>query len=544
MRRRQTPDHAREVTADPAAPVTSDDGHPPSATESQERSFGANAALSAIAWAVPTLAALIAIPITVRGLGAEQYGLLALTAAVTGYLGLMEMGLGSAILRYLSYYRALDQGRPMRGIIWFALRWFCAAGIIGGTFLWVAAPWLSSSVLKVPPDLQQTSITVIRLSAVNFLLALLVSVGTAIPQSFLRYDIASAMSGSIGLLSAVGPAVIVSLGYELVAVVSFSLAVNAGAVLLYGWVGLRLIRLVPPTEGPRWKEIRRKTLSFAGMTALHQIGYTIATQTNRLVVGIASGVAAAAYYQVPATLASRVNDLLTRVGQVIFPTASGLFAKDDVESVRNLYFRTSRLFCVLNFSVGMALAVLGYPLLQYWVAPEYALQGSLALAFFALSQSLHAATMSASYVNMSAAHPGINVAFSNGANAVNLALIYPLTVRYGISGAALAGLIAAANVPFFLHYSHRRVLHVSSWLVYRRCYQPTVLGAALTGSLGYLVLRPVCTSLATTLAAWCLLVSASIGISGLFGAIKTEDVRTARRLMASFWRQLSASFGR
>jgi O-antigen/teichoic acid export membrane protein len=503
------------------------------AMTSPERSFGANAVFSAFGWAVPAMAALVAIPITVRGLGADQYGLLALTAALTGYLGLMEMGLGSALMRYLSFYRALDQGRPMLGILLFGVRWFLAAGLIGGTFLWFAAPWLSASVLKVPPDLQATSVTVFRLTGVNFALALLVSVGTAIPQSFLRYDIASAMSGSLGTLSAVGPAIVVTLGYGLVPVVWFSVILNIAALALYAFVGYRLMRRVRLSEGPPWKEIRRRTLSFAGLTAVNQIGNTVTIQTNRLVVGIASGVAAAAYYQVPYMLASRMNDMMSNVAKVLFPTASGLLAKQDMEAVQNLYIRSSRLFFVLNFSVTMGLCILSYPLLNYWVSSAYAVEGSLALTIFSISNSLHATTMAASYINLSAARPGINVVFANVANAINLIVVYPLTVHLGINGAALAGLIAALNVPFFLHYGNRRVLHLSSWLVWRRCYQPTVLGTGLTSVAAYFLLRPLCRSLATTLVIWCTFVLAAIVVSGLFGGVSREDLGTARRLLGA-----------
>ena len=75
-----------------------------------------------------------------------------------------------------------------------------------------------------------------------------------------------------------------------------------------------------------------------------------------LVVGIAGGTAAAAYYQVPSVLSSSVNDMLSRVAQVLFPTGSQLFARNDHEAVRGLYYRTSRLFFLINATVPWACA--------------------------------------------------------------------------------------------------------------------------------------------------------------------------------------------
>jgi O-antigen/teichoic acid export membrane protein len=503
-----------------------------------ERSFSVNAVFTVIAWAIPAVAAFIAVPITVRGLGDMQYGLLALTGALTGYLGLLEMGLGSAIMRYLSFYRARNEGRPMLGIVWFAVRWFFGAGIVGGVFLWFAAPWLCSSVLDVPPDLLSTGVMVMRITAINFPVALLVSIGVAIPQSFLRYDISTVIAGTWGTVSAVGPAVIVSLGYGLVAVVLFSLITNVMALTIYATIGFRLFREVDRQAGPQWKEVRRKTLSFAGITALNKIGYTLAQQTNTIVVGIAAGVAATAYYQVPSVLASRVNEMLSRVAQVLFPTASSMFARSDVEGVKYLYVRTSRLFFLINFSVAVGLCVFSYPLLQYWVSDSYAEQGALALTLFAFSQSMHASTMAASYVNLSAARPGVNLVFSTMSSALNLIAIYPLTVRWGVSGAAAAGLVGAANVPYFLHYGHKHVLQLSSWMVWRRCYQPTVIGAGLAGLASYFLLAPLCNGIVVTLLLWGSCVLLALVVSGLLGAVAAEDIQTMRRLLSAAWLKL------
>jgi O-antigen/teichoic acid export membrane protein len=287
-----------------------------------------------------------------------------------------------------------------------------------------------------------------------------------------------------------------------------------------------------------WKEIRKKTLSFAGMSALNSAGSTVSDQTNRLVVGLASGVTSVAYYQVPYTLASRVSDLLTAVAQVLFPTASAMFARDDIEGVQRLYLRSSRLFFLVNFAGSVGLCVFAHPLLQHWVSDKYAREGAIALALFAIAQTLHSASMAASYVNLSAARPGINLVFSTMGSIIWLAAMYPLTVHYGVSGAAAAMLLSAANVPYFLYYSHTRVLTLSSRVVWRRCYQPTVIGSTLSGVAGYFFLRPLCDGLLLTVAMWFVFVVVASVVSGALGAVSREDLQTATRITGSAWNKI------
>jgi O-antigen/teichoic acid export membrane protein len=307
--------------------------------------------------------------------------------------------------------------------------------------------------------------------------------------------------------------------------------VNALAAVAYLLIGVRLFRPIDKTAGPSWISIRREILRFAGVAALSQVHSVIAQQATRIIVGAASGVAAAAYYQVPAMLASRVNSGLQRAAYVIFPTASGMYARNDSEGVDNLYLRTSRLFFVVNASVTMAMCAFAYPLLAYWVSVEYAREGALALAVFSLASAVNASTMAASYVNLSAVRPGVNLAFSFSSSCITLLAAYPLTVHWGVTGASLAGLFGSANVPVFFWYVHRSILHLPSRRVWRECYRPSLLANVPLGAAFYLVLAPRVVSLATTLAAFAFACALGMVTSGVFGAVKRDDLRAIRALL-------------
>jgi len=218
---------------------------------------------------------------------------------------------------------------------------------------------------------------------------------------------------------------------------------------------------------------------------------------------------------------------------VLFPTASRLFARNDQEAIRALYYRTSRLFFLVNGTVTVGMCVFAYPLIRYWVSPEFAEKGSLALVLFAATQLLNAATMSASYFNLSAGRPWTNFAFSLANSVVNLGLVYPLTVAYGVPGAAAAGLLGAATVPFFLAFTHRRILSVKSLSVLRRCYLPTIIGSAVAGVPAYFLLVPLAKTLLSSLALWALTVVIGVLVSGVLGAVSRQDLATARRLASS-----------
>jgi O-antigen/teichoic acid export membrane protein len=380
---------------------------------------------------------------------------------------------------------------------------------------------------------------VIRVSAFNLILGLMLSVGTAIPISFLRYDIAAGMTGVFSTAGWVGPAVVVVLGWGVIGIAVFYAVSNALALLLYWYFGRRLFRPVRRDAGPAWHEIRRTVLSFAGLVAINRVGTTIAIQTNRLMVGVTGGMAAAAYYQVPNVMASKVTELLTRISQVLFPTGAALIARNDYDGLRTLYVRSSRLLFLLNGSAAMALAVYAHPLLRYWVSPLYAEKGSVALVIFMMTQSINAASLAVGFLSWSAAKAGTNLLFSLLNSGINLAAIYPLASRFGVAGAATAGLLGALVVPFFIHHVDSRILFVSTWSVFRRCYLPTIAGGGAVAVLSSFVLLRFAVSLPITLGLLCLTAVLSIIVSGVFGAISRPDLRSLSRLVSSMRKRLS-----
>jgi O-antigen/teichoic acid export membrane protein len=504
----------------------------------KEASFGENAIFNVLGWLAPGIAAFVCAPITVRGLGPDLYGLLVLVGAMTGYLDLLDMGLGGALIRYISFYRALEQGRPMVAIVRVAVFWFGAAGVAAAAILFIAAPWLATDLLHVSPELLPTAETAIRISAVDVVVALMLSVGTAIPLGFLRYDIAAAMTAVFGTASWVGPAIIVKLGFGVIAVVSFYLASNIIALLLYAYYGRVLFRSVHRDSGPRWREIRREVLSFAGLLAANRIGSTVASQTNRLMVGITDGTAAAGYYQVPSVLATKMYELLSKIAQVLFPTGAALIAREQHDELRTLYMRSSRLLFVLDASMAAPIAVFAYPLLQYWVSPLYAEKGSLALSVFATTQAINGAALAVGFLSWAAGRAGVNLLFATVSSAISLATIYPLATHFGVVGGAAAGLCGALTTPFFIHWVDRRILKLSSWMVFRRCYLPSILGTAGAALVSHFLLVPLAHGLFTTFALLALGALLSLCLSGLAGAITRDDLRTLAGLLGSLWHRL------
>ena len=61
-----------------------------------------NTALNLGSRVLPAIVGVVAIPIIIRGLGLEQYGILSLALIIVTYFSLFDSGLGSAITKFVA----------------------------------------------------------------------------------------------------------------------------------------------------------------------------------------------------------------------------------------------------------------------------------------------------------------------------------------------------------------------------------------------------------------------------------------------------------
>ena len=317
---------------------------------------------------------------------------------------------------------------------------------------------------------------VIRLSAVNLVLALLVSVGTAVadelpPLRHLRRHVRD-----VRYPRRVGAAAIVLLGFGIVAITCSHGLARRGPLAV---PALRAAADAhcPARCGPEWRAIRREVLSFAGSSdephRSHGGGPDEPTShRHRRWYGRRRVLPSAE------RAVAQVTGLLTKVAQVLIPTGSALIARGDLDGLQAL---TTAASAALPRQRHRRLHDRGLrvPFLEYWVSPTLRRAWLCGTGDLRGRPALNSASLAVGFLSWSAAKAGVNLVFALLNSAVSLVAIYPLASRYGVAGAAMAGLLGALVAPFL--HSPRRPSHpeVSSWSVFRRCHLPTLVGAGL-----------------------------------------------------------------
>jgi hypothetical protein len=130
------------------------------------RGFGRDLAWSFAGQCTPILAALFTIPILIRTLGTDRFGMLALAWTLVGYFNLFDLGMARALAQVVAEKRGQNDARAIPPLVWTTLLCTLGLGGIAALLLNLAAPWLVYRALKMPEDLRLESLQSLRLLSV------------------------------------------------------------------------------------------------------------------------------------------------------------------------------------------------------------------------------------------------------------------------------------------------------------------------------------------------------------------------------------------
>ena len=155
--------------------------------------FALNIVMNWVSMAVGMVVPFFLMPFVVRHLGAVTYGVWILAVSTVSYLNLLDLGLRSAIIRYVSKGQTegkVDEARSAIGAaLWFRL--LIAAGVAG---LSIALAFAFPHFFKIPRDLQHAAQVTVLLCALGVAISLLAGVFGGVLSAISRFDVLSSIS--------------------------------------------------------------------------------------------------------------------------------------------------------------------------------------------------------------------------------------------------------------------------------------------------------------------------------------------------------------
>src|SRR5579864_1683912 len=107
------------------------------------RLLARNAVWNLVGNGAPMILAVVCIPILLRGLGKDRFGILTLAWALIGYASLFDLGLGRALTQLVAKKLGAGEEKGIPTLAWTSLLLMSLLGLAGTACILLISPWLA-----------------------------------------------------------------------------------------------------------------------------------------------------------------------------------------------------------------------------------------------------------------------------------------------------------------------------------------------------------------------------------------------------------------
>lgn len=426
------------------------------------------------------------LPLYIRYLGMEAYGLIGLYAVMQAWLMLLDMGVAPTLNREMARFTA---GAHTACTIRNLLRSLEVVGLVMATIVWAtvwsASTWLASDWLRA--DRLPIAEVAQSVSVMAWVLALrlvegvyrgaLLGLQRQVWLNVVNAGLATARwAGSVAVLHWVSP----SIGAFFI----WQGLVSGLSVLVFAAAVHRALPRCEATERFSMKPILA-IRGFAGGMVVTTVLALLLTQVDKILLSRLLSLEAFGHYTFAATVAGALLMLVGPVSQAFYPRLTELVIKGDADILAATYHLGAQLVSVLIVPAALMMVVFGEMLLSLWTGDANLAQStSPLLALLALGTMLNG-FMHIPYM-LQLAHGWVG--FAARVNLVAVAILIPaifwVTPRYGAVGAAWVWVVLNAGyVLIGVHFMHSRLLpsEKTRWYLHD-VFMPATYSALVIGA--------------------------------------------------------------
>src|SRR5271168_3746555 len=413
----------------------------------------------------PLIVAVFSMPILIRGLGKDRFGVLALAWALIGYASFFDIGLGRALTQLVARKLGTGEEHEVPILVWTSLLLMVALGVVGAAVIVAISPWLVHHALKIPEALQSETLRAFYLLGLSVPVVISAAGLRGLLEAHQRFKLVNALRIPIGIFAFVGPLLVLPFSRSLVSVVATLVAGRLIGCLAHLLICFRVVpelrRRVAwhgPSAGP--------LLRFGGwMTVTNIVGPLMVTLDRFLIAGLVS-VTAVAYYATPYEVVTKLLLISVAVMGVVFPAFSVSFVKDRSRAAL-LFGRSVKYILLALFPIVLLIVALAQNGLTLWLGAEFAQHSTRVVQWLALGVLANGLALVPFSFVQGVGRPDLTAKLHLVELPIYLGMLFLLIRADGIEGAAIAWSARTVFDALALFFMARRFLPTRSPMTLR-----------------------------------------------------------------------------
>jgi O-antigen/teichoic acid export membrane protein len=407
-------------------------------------------------------------------LGTDQYGIWMFVNSIIASIGIVNVGIGDAAIKFISKYRALEDKTGINRIIntGFSLVLILAL-IIVVIGLVVSLLVKQFNIFNLTTENIALASVSIQLGSVVFALKQVEQLLISFFKGYERYDTGSGISIISKFVLLVSQVIVVVLGYQLVQIYLISVFASVLLVLceiVFVKSKFKDVSLFPSFNKSSIKEI----FSFSTWSWVQSILSVIFTHVDRFIVITLAGPTFLAYYTLASVIGTQIHMIMTAGVSWVFPKVSA--KTERKEDTSDLYYKMQFLIIIIGFVLITFLLLFENIIFKTWLGTETYTNSILLIKiflylgiFYMLSIIPYFFLLGANLIRISALFMFISVVIT----IIFMILCYQFMDYIGLAYGKLFS--AIVSIPLMLAYIHYRIIDKKNLFSGIKVYLPVGL---------------------------------------------------------------------
>lgn len=404
------------------------------------------------------LIAIVVVPVYIRLMGTESYGLVGFFAMLLAWFNLLDMGMTPTVARETARHQggassAMDYRRLIRALEGI----FVSVALLGGTAILLAGGWIGRHWLKAEDLPPETVVLALHLMAGIIALRWTAGLYRGVISGSQRLVWLSGFN--IAVATARFVAVLPVLWWRPTPETFFAFQLGVALLelaVLYTYAN----RLLPRIDGAiRWDwQPLKPVLRFAMTVAFTSSVWVLLTQVDKMVLSGLLPLTEYGYFSLAVVAASAISILSGPVTSALLPRLTRLEAEGRSDDLIRSYRGGTQLVTLVAGSAAITVAAMAKPLLLAWTGdPTLAAEAAPILSLYALGNGVLAVSAFPYFLQYAKGDLKLHLI----GNLLFVLLLVPLIIwaarRFGAEGAGLVWLgMNLATFALWLPFVHHR----------------------------------------------------------------------------------------
>lgn len=419
--------------------------------------------------------AFILSPFLVHTLGDTKYGIWTIAVAFTGYMNLLDLGLTSAVNKYVAKYSSLKDDRNVNAIVSTSFALFFLMGVI----IVLLSPYMADLIVSlINIDKSLVGVVHLLIIIVSFDIAIFVISGLfkGIFGGFQHYSVINFTQVLSALYKAVMFYFFLSQGHDLIAMGLISISANIMIIFLFYYLLKKNYPQVSIEFSAVSKLSASKILHYSKFTFIAMMANQLIYYSDAFVIGYFMSAAAVTYYSIPWTLAEYTKKISMAISQTYTPAVSEIDARGDMEHIKSLYLSGTKYMIIISNLLAIGMIVLGGAFIALWMGEKYKELCETVLIILFINQIFQGPQQISYSILQGLAKQKYYAYISMGVSVVNLILSILLVQKWGIVGVALGA--AIPQILFhglYVPWSTLKTIKLSTRVYLSKTYIPSII---------------------------------------------------------------------